>query len=91
METGAEQSKRKTQKTREGVVVSDKMNKTVVVAITRLVKHRAYGKYIRRTSKCIAHDEKNECKLGDEVRVVETRPMSRTKRWKLESVLKRAE
>ncbi len=78
-------------KSREGVVVSNKMDKTVVVAITRSVKHRAYGKYMRKTSKCVAHDALNECALGDEVQIVETRPMSRTKRWKVSAILKRAE
>ena len=78
-------------KSQEGVVASNKMDKTIVVTITRLVKHKAYGKYIRKTSKCVAHDGNNECAVGDEVRIVETRPMSRTKRWKVSAILKRAE
>ena len=78
-------------KSREGVVVSNKMQKTVVVAVVRQVQHQAYGKYIRKTSKHYAHDEKNECQVGDRVRIVETRPLSKLKRWKVESVLAKAE
>lgn len=78
-------------KTREGVVVSNKMKKTIVVAVVRQVQHQAYGKYIRRTSKHYAHDEKNECQIGDRVRIVETRPMSKLKRWKVETVLAKAD
>lgn len=78
-------------KFREGTVVSNKMNKTVVVAVVRQVKHQAYGKYVRKTSKHFAHDEKNECQIGDRVRIVETRPLSKLKCWKVESILRRAE
>ncbi len=78
-------------KTREGVVVSNKMKKTVVVAVMRQVQHQAYGKYIRKTSKHYAHDEKNECQIGDRVRIVETRPLSKLKRWKVETVITKAE
>lgn len=77
-------------KWREGVVVSNKMTKTVIVAVVRQVKHEAYGKYIRKTSTHFAHDEKNECQIGDRVRIVETRPMSKNKRWKVEAVLAKA-
>jgi small subunit ribosomal protein S17 len=77
-------------KSREGVVVSNKMTKTVIVAVVRQVKHEAYGKYIRKTSTHFAHDEKNECQIGDRVRIVETRPMSKNKRWKVETVLAKA-
>lgn len=77
-------------KSREGVVVSNKMTKTVIVAVVRQVQHEAYGKYIRKTSTHFAHDEKNECQIGDRVRIVETRPMSKNKRWKVEQVLAKA-
>ena len=73
-----------------GVVVSDGMDKTVVVRIERQVKHPIYGKYIRRTDKVSAHDENNDCKVGDMISVVETRPLSKTKSWCLESIDKRA-
>jgi small subunit ribosomal protein S17 len=78
-------------KSREGVVVSDKMDKTVTVAITRLVKHKTYGKFLRRTKKVLAHDQKDECQIGDLVRIVETRPMSARKRWKVDKIVKKAE
>lgn len=78
-------------KTQDGVVVSSKMNKTIVVSVVRQVKHAAYGKFVRRTKKFYAHDESNQCGVGDRVRIVETRPMSKLKRWKLESVLRKAD
>lgn len=78
-------------KFREGIVVSDKMDKTVVVAITRQMKHSQYGKYVKKTTKHFAHDEKNECTIGDKVKIVETRPLSKNKRWKVVSVLVKAE
>ncbi|MEC8868046.1 MAG: 30S ribosomal protein S17 [Pseudomonadota bacterium] len=74
-----------------GVVVSDGMDKTVVVRVERQVKHPIYGKYIRRTDKVSAHDENNDCKVGDMISVVETRPLSKTKSWRLESIDKRAD
>ncbi|RBQ22077.1 30S ribosomal protein S17 [Spongiactinospora rosea] len=77
-------------KTREGVVVSDKMDKTVVVAVEDRVKHALYGKVIRRTSKYKAHDEANECGVGDRVLLMETRPLSATKRWRVVEVLEKA-
>jgi small subunit ribosomal protein S17 len=77
-------------KFREGVVVSDKMDKTVVVAVTRQAKHSMYGKYVRSTSKFYAHDEKNECGTGDRVRIVETRPLSRLKRWRIDKIIAKA-
>ena len=77
-------------KAREGVVVSDKMDKTVTVAIVRQVKHSAYGKYIRKTTKYLVHDQKEECSVGDLVRIVETRPLSKNKRWKLERIITKA-
>ena len=73
-----------------GVVVSDKMNKTRVVAVTELYKHPKYGKVMRRTKKSKAHDEKNECGVGDRVLLMETRPLSATKRWRVAEILERA-
>lgn len=77
-------------KVRVGKVVSGKMDKTVIVAVERLVKHRLYKKYIKRTSKMVAHDETNDAHEGDTVRIVETRPLSKTKRWRVQEVLNRA-
>jgi small subunit ribosomal protein S17 len=77
-------------KTREGLVVSDKMDKTVVVAVEDRVKHPLYGKVIRRTSKLKAHDEANDCGVGDRVLLMETRPLSATKRWRVVRVLEKA-
>ncbi len=77
-------------KTREGLVVSDKMDKTVVVAVEDRVKHALYGKVIRRTSKLKAHDEANACGVGDRVLLMETRPLSATKRWRVVEILERA-
>ncbi|RME17172.1 MAG: 30S ribosomal protein S17 [Bdellovibrio sp.] len=70
-----------------GEVISDKMDKTISVLIYRLVKHKKYGKYIRRTSVFKAHDEENKAKVGDRVKIYETRPLSKTKRWKLAQIL----
>jgi small subunit ribosomal protein S17 len=80
----------KTQRTVIGRVVSDKMDKSVSVAIERLIKHPVYGKYIRRTSKVMAHDETNECKAGDRVAISECRPMSKNKAWQVVNILERA-
>lgn len=77
-------------KTQEGIVVSDKMEKTVVVAVTRQVRHPVYKKYVRQTSKHVAHDEKEECQVGDLVRIVESRRLSKTKRWRVKEVVRRA-
>ena len=77
-------------KVRVGMVVSDKMDKTVVVAIEDNVKHPVYGKIIKRTLKVHAHDEKNECGVGDKVRIMETRPLSKTKRWRLVEIIEKA-
>jgi small subunit ribosomal protein S17 len=77
-------------KVREGYVVSDKMDKTVVVAVEDRVKHRLYGKVIRHTSRLKAHDEQNSAAVGDRVRVMETRPISATKRWRLVEILEKA-
>ena len=77
-------------KTREGLVVSDKMDKTVVVAVEDHVKHPKYGKVLRRTKKYKAHDEQNTCGVGDRVLLMETRPLSATKRWRVAEILERA-
>ena len=77
-------------KTRVGKVVSDKMDKTIVVAIEDHVKHPVYGKIVKRTSKIHAHDENNECGIGDTVEVMETRPLSKTKRWRLVQIVEKA-
>jgi len=74
-----------------GTVVSDKMDKTVVVTVDRLVRHPLYGKTIKRRSKLYAHDENNECGMGDIVRVAETRPLSKTKRWRVIEVVRKAQ
>ena len=91
-QTGAEQggSHRGRPKTRTGIVTSNKMQKTVVVEVQRLVMHPLYHKYLRRRSRFMAHDEKNECKVGDRVQIKETRPMSRLKRWRVTSIVERA-
>ena len=81
---------RAARKTREGLVVSDKMDKTVVVAVEDRVKHALYGKVMRRTSKLKAHDEQNECGIGDRVLLMETRPLSATKRWRVVEILEKA-
>ncbi len=80
----------KVQRTVTGRVVSDKMDKTVSVAIERLIKHPVYGKYIRRTSKVLAHDAANECKAGDRVTIAECRPFSKNKSWSVVNVVERA-
>ena len=86
-QTETQTEDRSARKVREGVVVSDKMDKTVVVAIEQRVKHPLYGKYIRRSTKLHAHDEGNVCNIGDLVAIVESRPISRTKHFKLVEVL----
>jgi small subunit ribosomal protein S17 len=88
--TVSEQSVRNDRKVREGLVVSDKMDKTVVVEVEDRVKHRLYGKVLRRTNKLKAHDEQNECGVGDRVLLMETRPLSATKRWRVVQVLEKA-
>ena len=81
---------RTSRKTRVGKVVSDKMEKTVVVSIERRVEHPVYGKMVRRTKKLKAHDEQNEAKTGDTVRIMETRPLSKDKRWRVVEIIERA-
>ncbi|MDD5748719.1 MAG: 30S ribosomal protein S17 [Actinomycetota bacterium] len=84
-------AKRRSRKVRVGRVVSNSMDKTIVVAVEALTRHPIYGKTVKKTTKLYAHDEKNECNVGDLVRVMETRPLSKTKRFRLVSVLKKAE
>lgn len=81
---------RKERKTRIGRVVSDKMEKTVVVEVETWVRHPLYGRIMRRTKKFKAHDEHNECRVGDRVRLVETRPLSKEKRWRVDEIVKQA-
>lgn len=80
---------RNLRKTRTGVVVSDKMDKTIVVAAKFKEKHPIYGKFVSKTKKYHAHDEKNECSVGDTVRLMETRPLSKTKRWRLVEIIEK--
>ena len=82
---------RKRRKIRVGRVVSDRMEKTIVVSIERLVKHPTYGRYVRRRAKFKVHDEKNECRVGDLVRFMETRPISKDKRWRFVAVVEKAQ
>ena len=77
-------------KTRIGVVVSNKMDKTIIVAIERKVPHPIYKKYFKKTTKLMAHDEKKECGLGDKVKIMETRPLSKNKRWRLVEIVEKA-
>ena len=81
---------RNLRKTRTGVVTSNKMEKTITVAVERKVKHPIYGKFVKKTTKFHAHDDKNECTIGDTVRIMETRPLSKTKRWRLVEVVEKA-
>ena len=80
---------RNLRKERIGLVVSNKMNKSIVVTIERKVKHPKYGKFVKKTSKFVAHDETNQCSIGDKVLIMETRPLSKTKNWRLVEVLEK--
>jgi small subunit ribosomal protein S17 len=82
-------SERNLRKTRIGVVTSNKMTKTITVAVERKIKHPIYGKFLKKTTRFHAHDEKNECSIGDTVKIMETRPLSKTKRWRLIEVLEK--
>ena len=82
--------KRNLRKERIGVVTSDKMEKSIVVAVERKVKHPMYGKFVKMTKKFHAHDEKNDCGIGDTVRIMETRPLSKSKNWRLVEIIERA-
>jgi small subunit ribosomal protein S17 len=90
MSENAAAATRKPRKVREGLVVSDKMDKTVVVEVENRVKHAVYGKVMRRTSRLKAHDEQNDAHQGDRVQIMETRPLSATKRWRVVEILERA-
>ncbi|CAB4365650.1 MAG: 30S ribosomal protein S17 [Actinobacteria bacterium] len=86
----AETNERNNRKTREGLVVSNKMDKTAVVAVIERVRHPKYGKFMMRTKKLYVHDESNDVNIGDKVRVMETRPLSKNKRWRVVEILERA-
>lgn len=86
----AESNGRGLSKIQEGIVTSNKMQKTVVVSIVSYKKHPQYGKYVRRTKKYMAHDERSECQIGDRVQIVETRPLSKLKRWRVQKIVERA-
>jgi small subunit ribosomal protein S17 len=77
-------------KTRVGIVVKDKMDKTITIAIERKVSHPIYKKYFKKTTKLMAHDEKSECRVGDKVKVMETRPLSKNKRWRMVEIVEKA-
>jgi small subunit ribosomal protein S17 len=81
---------RNLRKERTGVVVSNKMGKSIVIAVKRKVKHPIYGKFVNKTTKLMAHDEKNECNIGDMVKIMETRPLSKNKCWRLVEIIERA-
>jgi small subunit ribosomal protein S17 len=89
METINLQETRNLRKTRIGIVSSNKMEKTITVAVERKVKHPIYGKFVKKTTSFHAHDEKNECSIGDTVRIMETRPLSKTKRWRLVEIIEK--
>jgi len=82
--------KRNLRKERIGIVTSDKMDKSIVVSVERKEKHPKYGKFVKKTTKFVAHDEKNDCGIGDTVRIMETRPLSKSKNWRLVEVIERA-
>jgi len=82
--------KRNLRKERIGVVTSDKMQKSIVVAVERKVKHPKYGKFVKKTTKFVAHDENNDCNIGDTVKIMETRPLSKSKNWRLVEIIERA-
>jgi len=84
------ENKRNLRKERIGVVVSNKMEKSIVIAVKRKVKHPIYGKFVNKTSKFMAHDESNTCNIGDTVRIMETRPLSKNKNWRLVEIVERA-
>ncbi|MBO4503663.1 MAG: 30S ribosomal protein S17 [Bacteroidales bacterium] len=81
---------RNNRKVREGVVVSDKMDKSIVIKVERKMKHPIYGKFLKRSTKFMAHDENNDCHIGDRVRIMETRPLSKNKCWRLVEIIERA-
>ena len=81
---------RNLRKERVGLVIGDKMQKSITVAVARKVKHPMYGKFVQKTTKLTAHDEQNDCNIGDTVKIMETRPLSKSKRWRLVEIVKRA-
>jgi len=85
-----EMEKRNLRKERVGIVTSDKMQKSIVVAVERKVKHPKYGKFVKKTTKFVAHDENNDCHIGDTVKIMETRPLSKSKNWRLVEIIERA-
>jgi small subunit ribosomal protein S17 len=82
--------KRNLRKERIGIVTSDKMEKSIVISVERKVKHPKYGKFVKKTTKFVAHDEKNDCNEGDTVKIMETRPLSKSKNWRLVEIIERA-
>ncbi|MEN9442598.1 MAG: hypothetical protein RLZ33_2675 [Bacteroidota bacterium] len=82
--------KRNLRKERVGIVTSDKMQKSIVVSVERKVKHPKYGKFVKKTTKFVAHDENNDCNIGDMVKIMETRPLSKSKNWRLVEIIERA-
>ncbi|HBS85508.1 MAG: 30S ribosomal protein S17 [Bacteroidetes bacterium GWF2_38_335] len=84
------ETKRNLRKERIGIVVSNKMEKSIIIAVKTKMKHPIYGKFINRTAKFVAHDEKNECNIGDTVKIMETRPLSKRKNWRLVEIIERA-
>ena len=86
----SEEEERNLRKTRIGVVASNKMDKTISVTVQRRLQHPIYGKFVKKSRKFVAHDEKNECNIGDKVRIMETRPLSKRKRWRLVEIIERA-
>ena len=82
--------KRNLRKERIGIVTSDKMQKSIVVSVERKVKHPKYGKFVKKTTKFVAHDENDDCNIGDTVKIMETRPMSKSKNWRLVEIIERA-
>jgi len=84
------EEKRNLRKEKIGVVTSDKMDKSIVVSVERKVKHPKYGKFVKKTTKFVAHDETNDCNIGDTVRIMETRPLSKNKNWRLVEIVERA-
>ena len=85
-----EMAERNIRKQRTGVVVSDKMDKSITVVVERKLMHPLYGKFVKKSKKFMAHDEKNDCNIGDKVRIMETRPLSKNKKWRLVEILERA-
>ena len=85
------EEKRNNRKVREGLVTSNKMEKSIVVSVERKLKHPKYGKFLKRTTKLMAHDEKNECTIGDKVKIMETRPLSKEKCWRVVEIMQKAQ